>query len=96
MDGFLEPSCRRRVNGAIGDDLVGVMLVCVPLPVCQMRNGTDRSTFPAMTSSAACAISRRFVGGEFASSWFHERGGLLEDAQRANQLGGIVFGPMLK
>ncbi len=29
------------------------MLLCVPLPVCQMRSGKWSSSLPAMTSSAA-------------------------------------------
>ena len=37
------------------------MLVCVPLPVCQMRNGNSASSLPSITSSAACTISVAFV-----------------------------------
>src|ERR1035437_8756417 len=38
------------------------MLVCVPEPVCQMRSGNWSFNLPAMTSSAACAISFAMSG----------------------------------
>ena len=36
------------------------MLLCVPLPVCQMCTGKCSSSWPLMTSSAAAEMSRTF------------------------------------
>ena len=62
------------------------MLVCVPLPVCQMRSGNWSLSLPEMTSSAAWVMSFGLVGGKFAEILIHQRASLLQDAERADQL----------
>ena len=63
------------------------MFVCVPLPVCQMRSGKCSSSFPAITSSAACTIKLRFFGRKLSEVLIHQRGGLLQDSEGADQFG---------
>ena len=62
------------------------MFVCVPLPVCQMRSGKCSSSLPAITSSAACAMQLRFFGRKLAEVLIHQRGGLFQNAEGADQL----------
>ena len=44
------------------------MLVCVPLPVCQMRSGKWSSRAPLATSPAACSISAARVSSSLPRS----------------------------
>ena len=63
------------------------MLVCVPLPVCQMRRGKWSLSLPEMTSSAAWAMSLAFSAEQLAQILIHECGGFFQDAEGADQLG---------
>ena len=63
------------------------MLVCVPLPVCQMRKGNWSLSLPAMTSSAAWTMSLAFSAGKLAQILIHQGAGLFQDAEGADQLG---------
>ena len=60
------------------------MLVCVPLPVCQIRRGKWSSSSPSITSSAAFLIRCGFFRGEFAQILVHHGGGFFQDAECAD------------
>ena len=62
------------------------MLVWVPLPVCQICSGKWSSSLPSITSSAAWIDELGLVGGQHAEVLVDLGGGLLEDAEGADQL----------
>jgi hypothetical protein len=72
------------------------MLVCVPLPVCQMRNGNWSYSLPAITSSAACTISFAFSAGNLPRSWFTRAQAFFSVPNARIISGGMVSRPMLK
>ena len=63
------------------------MLVCVPLPVCQMRSGKWSLELAGDDFVGGLDDQLGFVGGELAEVLVHERGGFFQDAEGANQLG---------
>src|ERR671934_192026 len=57
--GSFEPNTPPAISIArLAMTSLAFMLVCVPLPVCQTRNGNCALSVPAITSSAACTMSR--------------------------------------
>ena len=62
------------------------MLVCVPLPVCQMRKRELVVQLAGDDFVGGLHDELRLVGGKFAQILIHQRAGLLQDAEGANQL----------
>ena len=85
--GFFEPSTPPASSMArLAMTSLAFMLVCVPLPVCQMRRGNWSSSLPAMTSSAGQSDQARFFRRQLAELLIDQRRGFLQDAEGANQL----------
>ena len=72
------------------------MLVCVPLPVCQMRSGKCSWSFPAITSSAACAMSFDFSGESLPRSRLTSAAAFFSTPNALISSGGMVSLPMAK
>ena len=60
------------------------MFDCVPEPVCQTRSGNSAASVPSITSSAARTMSSCRLGREKPQPGVHVGGGLLEDAEGAD------------
>ena len=94
--GFLLPISPPAISMArLAMTSLAFMLVCVPLPVCQMRSGKWSSSLPSMTSSAAVTMRSASCPSSLPRSRL-ARAALLEDAERADQRGGILSPPMAK
>ena len=63
------------------------MLVCVPLPVCQMRRGKCVVELSGDDFVGSLRDKRGFLGGEFAEILIDERGSFFKNAESADQLG---------
>ena len=86
--GFFDPSTPPAISMARFEiTSLTFMLVCVPLPVCQIRKGNWSLSFPAMTSSAACTINLALSARELAEFLIHECRGFFQDGKGANQFG---------
>ena len=72
------------------------ILVWVPLPVCQTRNGNSASSLPEATSSAACTISRALSAGSLPRSWLTSAAAFLSRPKARIIERGIRSGPILK
>jgi len=72
------------------------MLVCVPLPVCQMRNGNWSSRSPCATSPAACSMSPANVSSSLPISRFTAADAALRIPKPLISGLGIVSIPMSK
>ena len=72
------------------------MLVWVPLPVCQMRNGNWSSRAPLATSPAACSMRPASVSSSLPRSRFTEADAPLSTPNALMSGLGIVSVPMSK
>ena len=77
------------------------MFVCVPEPVCQTRSGKCACSLPAITSSAACAISFVFSSSSLPRSRLTSAAAFLSTAiarmiSRGITSRGVESSPMSK
>ena len=72
------------------------MLVCVPLPVCQMRSGNWSSRAPLATSPAACSMSAASLASSLPRSRLTEADAPLRTPKALMSGLGIVSIPMSK
>ena len=83
--GFLEPIAPPGSSIArLEMTSLAFMFDCVPLPVCQTTSGKCASSLPSMTSSAARDDEARLRRVELAEVLVGEGGGLLHDAEGAD------------
>ena len=72
------------------------MLVCVPLPVCQMASGNSASCLPAITSSAASMMALAFFASRPLRSRLTCAAARFTCASALTSCGGIFSLPILK
>jgi len=95
--GFFDPISPPAISIArLEITSLAFMFVCVPLPVCQMCNGKCSSSFPAITSSAACTINRAFSAESFPMSSFTRAAAFFRMPKPRITDGGIVSRPISK
>ena len=95
--GSFEPICPPASSMARFEiTSLAFMLVCVPLPVCQMRSGKWSSRAPLATSPAACSMSPARVPSSFPSSRLTEADAPLRIPKALMSDLGMVSVPMSK
>ena len=95
--GSLEPNTPPAISMArLAMTSLAFMLVCVPLPVCQTRNGNCALSVPAITSSAACTMSRALAGGSLPSASFTSAAAFFRIPKAQISSGGMRSLPILK